>query len=312
MTLADAPRRLAHLVETFDEAGLIVNDARLQEDCLAGDEYAQAQLDVAIPLDEYVGLTATPGSDPQSIYGDEVVPADEHPDESNEADEDGQESVDSTDTEQGGNGGGPDVSAAAEAVHDNLDDSDYDGLPAPVRENLTDLQAEVAEALAEHGEQAASDLQTVTGQDDGIYSRLNALEDKGFIATREDPDDARRTLYSMDIDEGGEQDRAEQEDGDEADHRIGEELDEDLNDADQEASADGGAVATDADDDIDLPGEATAEDVHDLIEALGPKPYLGEIADELGIERDRARTIVHTLDRYGDVIDAPQYKGGGD
>ena len=182
--------------------------------------------------------------------------------------------------------------SAGEDVQEETDDA-AEEQATEIPEDLTDLQTEVADALVEHGEQSASELQTVTGQDDNIYNRLNALNDKDLIETRDDPDDARRTLYSLTVDNVDEERENETDvTGDDSeDHRIGDELVEELDDADQEASADGG-VKGKTESDLDLPGDATSEDVQDLVDALGPKPYLGEIADELNIERDKARTVV--------------------
>ena len=64
--------------------------------------------------------------------------------------------------------------------------------------DLTDNEAEIVEALIEHGEQSGSELQTVTGQNDtGIYQKISNLVDDNLVEKRPDPDDGRRTLYSL-------------------------------------------------------------------------------------------------------------------
>jgi len=93
----------------------------------------------------------------------------------------------------------PEASVTAQDLEDESEPSELSKTPesATVDANLTDLQQEVVDALAAHGEQAAADLKTVTGQDGGVYKRLNALEEQGLIETRPNPDDGRQTLYSL-------------------------------------------------------------------------------------------------------------------
>jgi DNA-binding MarR family transcriptional regulator len=240
-----------------------------------------------------------------SMYPAETTsaPAQREDTGSPEGDSDPGESDDGTEEaadDGGDHGGGREMAA--------VDQGDpEDEQPAFSEEpDLTELQQEVVDALAEHGEQPASELQTVTGQNSGIYDRLDALLGKGLIIKRKDPEDGRRSLYALEdeykpgLEATGETDEAE--------HRIGDEL-EDVED--QEASADGGTGAV-AHADVDLPDGVTVEDVHDAVDEPGPKPYLGEVADEIGVDRDRTRTIVFQLDRYSDCVDAAEYTGGSD
>jgi DNA-binding MarR family transcriptional regulator len=293
VTLSDDLEDLAALVDDLESFHDVdVQDAQLLEH---DDTRPLATLQVVVPER---AETETPTG---SMYPEESAPASstDAPQPSNDVDEspeetdhDVQGTSDTPDTEDadhgGDHGGSPDVAATTRPTASDAD--------------LTELQQEVVDALVEHGEQPASQLQTVTGQNSGIYDRLDALIEKGLITKRKDPDDGRRSLYALEDQYQTDSDTSDDE------HRIGDELDDV---EDREASADGGAASV-ADTDVDLPDDVTVEDVHDAVEELGPKPYLGEVADEIGVDRDRARTIVFQLDRYSDCVDAAEYTGGSD
>jgi hypothetical protein len=163
-------------------------------------------------------------------------------------------------------------------------------------------------ALSSAGIQVGSPGQDVLGVDAGDMVRARA---DGDVVVLEVLDEDGQELDDATVTEEDVVDELEESPdvGEDDEHRIGDELDDV---EDQEASADGGAVEVQDDPDVQLPDGVTAEDVHEAVDELAPKPYLGEVADEIGVDRDRARTIVFQLDRYSDCVDAAEYTRGGD
>jgi len=271
VTSPDDLRALASIVGDLEANGLDIEEAHVLD---SPEDGLRADLTVTVPVQEIDFLTGD-GVSGSSLWADSE-PVDE-------SDDLGDSSNSERDDETDGLSG--------------TDNYSVQHL-ADVRADLTDLQTEVVDAIVVHGEQPASELETITGQGRSIYERLSTLADKGIVATRDDPDDGRRSLYSLAVnfEREGLQDE-------EPDHRIGDELaDEDL----EEPSTDGGAVATDPDEDRDDWNE-----VHDVLDDLGEQPYLGEVADQLGVTEGRARTQLVDADRYSEVIVASKSKFRG-
>lgn len=76
-----------------------------------------------------------------------------------------------------------DAEGEQDGTEDEPDGPDPDGVPG-----------EVLAALREEGELSASDLETITGVG-SVYTALSKLDEDDLIEKRDDPQDARRTLY---------------------------------------------------------------------------------------------------------------------
>lgn len=66
----------------------------------------------------------------------------------------------------------------------------------------------------------------------------------------------------------------------------------------QDDGADDDAVAS------RLPEDVTTEDVHRVVDEHGPNGFIGDIAEDLELDRSACRTVLLRLGRYSDVIDA--------
>lgn len=72
----------------------------------------------------------------------------------------------------------------------------------------------------------------------------------------------------------------------------------------------------DTNDDVDavatrLPEDVTVDDVETVLDERGVNCYMSNVADDLGMDENKTRTVLHLLGRYGDVIDArPRTRGG--
>lgn len=91
---------------------------------------------------------------------------------------------------------------------------------------------------------------------------------------------------------------------------VATDVDEAIVDAVAEApddTADAGALDDTAAIEAALPGSATVEDVHAVVDDVR---YLHEVADAFDLSTGKARGILSTLGRYGDVLEGRDYTGG--
>lgn len=80
--------------------------------------------------------------------------------------------------------------------------------------DLTPMQERVLEELEVVGEASASELKLILEVSEGIYRNLRELRDAGKVTARDDPEDGRRTLYSLPEHDTGETDALDHTDVD--------------------------------------------------------------------------------------------------
>lgn len=69
----------------------------------------------------------------------------------------------------------------------------------------------------------------------------------------------------------------------------------------------GGDQDEDDSQDAELPAGVTESDVH---AAVDEHEYLDDVAEELGLQDSRARSIVHNVGRYSEIREASRFRGG--
>lgn len=89
---------------------------------------------------------------------------------------------------EGGQGGDPDADESSSGTTGEQPHSE--------------ARARILSALADHGELSGPELESVAEVGSDVYQILSDPEDAGTISTRDDPDDGRQTLYSLDDESG--------------------------------------------------------------------------------------------------------------
>lgn len=297
--LADHLRALGDVADLLEDAGVRVEDIKHASAHRATDtDLMRAELRLDIPAD--VDLPERDGGGEAPTRGGETATDDPSAEEDTATDdpaasEDSPPEDKGDDTGEGSDESPPETRCEGEDASDD-GRRDYDG--------LSDLQRDVVDALAEHGELQTTKLRSVSGAGHSVYEVLTVLDEDGWIDRRDDPDDGRRTLVSL-TDAA-----ADLVDGDGTDCESADDRDESDGDADQdESDADGGdggdspdsEDGSDGIDWLDLPPEEIVADspasrtLNEVVTEVERADHLVEMGQRLALTPNTLRGLLADL-----------------